>query len=312
MSGAVRTIAGDVRTLAWRDQRAVVGEVGATLRSYSAGDEEILDGQGPTGIVSGGRGQVLAPWPNRLEDGSFTFAGTTAQAALDEPERRNAIHGLVRWLAWTVTDEGAAMIRLSCPLAAQPAYPFVLDLSVTYALGESGLTVTTQAANAGDRALPFGIGFHPYLRAPGGSVDGTCLTLPASRRLLLDERGLPTGDQPVEGTDYDFRGGRAIGSARLDDCFCGLDRGEDGRVEIAIAGAHGDDGVVLWADRAFGWIMCYTGDTLGEVSRRRQSVAIEPMTCPPNALRTGVGVVRVEQGESFVARWGIGRQEQVK
>jgi aldose 1-epimerase len=307
----VRLIAGDLRTLEWRDQRAVVGEVGATLRSYSVADVEILDGQGPTGIVTGGRGQVLAPWPNRLEDGSYTFDGGAAQAALDEPGRANAIHGLVRWLRWTVTEDRPESVRLSCPLAPQPGYPFVLDLSVTYRLAERGLTVTTEAANGGDRALPFGIGFHPYLSARGASVDETVLALPASRRLLLDERGLPAGDEPVEGTSYDFRGGRAIGSANLDDCFCGLERGDDGRVEVSLSGPHDDD-VVLWADGAFGWIMCYTGDTLGEVSRRRRGVAVEPMTCPPNALRTGVGVVRVEPGDSFVAQWGIGRQEQGK
>lgn len=312
MATPVRPLSGQEHTLAWRDQRAVVGEVGATLRSYSVGAEEIIDGEGPTGIVSGGRGQVLAPWPNRLEDGSFIFDGDTARAALDEPERANAIHGLVRWLTWTAADSAAESVRLSCPLAPQPAYPFVLDLSVTYALGPSGLTVTTEAVNSGDRALPFGIGFHPYVRAAGGSVDEMVLTLPASRRLLLDERGLPSGEESVEGTDYDFRGGRAIGSAMLDDCFCGLDRGDDGRMEVSIGGPHGDHGVVLWAGLAFRWVMCYTGDTLGETSRRRQAVAIEPMTCPPNALRTGVGVVRVEPGDSFVARWGIGRQEHGK
>jgi aldose 1-epimerase len=183
---------------------------------------------------------------------------------------------------------------------------------VTYALGETGLTVTTEAVNVGSRALPFGIGFHPYVRARGGSVDDAALTVPASRRLLLDERGLPVGDESVEGTNYDFRGGRAIGSAKLDDCFCGLDRGDDGRAEVRLGNAHDDHDVVLWADLAFGWVMCYTGDTLGEPSRRRRGVAIEPMTCPPNALRTGVGVVRVEPGDSFEARWGIGRQERGK
>jgi len=298
--------------LSWDDQQAAVGEVGATLRSYSVGGEEVLDGPGPRDIVSGGRGQVLAPWPNRLDGGRFNFGGAGAQAALDEPDRGNAIHGLVRWLTWSVAERSPASVRLTCPLAPQPGYPFVLELSVTYALGVTGMMVTTEAVNAGSGALPFGIGFHPYIRGRGGSVDEAALTVPASRRLVFDERGLPAGEEPVDGTDYDFRGGRVIGSARLDDCYCGLDRGDEGRVEVRLSGGRDDHEVVVWADLAFGWVMCYTGDTLSDMSRRRQGVAIEPMTCPPNALRTGVGVVRVEPGDRFEARWGIARLERGK
>ncbi len=80
----------------------VVCEVGATLRSYKVGDTQVLDGFGPDEWSHTGRGQVLAPWPNRLADGRYEFNGVRAQAALDEPERRNAIHGLVRWLPWTL------------------------------------------------------------------------------------------------------------------------------------------------------------------------------------------------------------------
>ena len=66
-------------------QQAVVTEVGATLRSYSVGGRRVIDGFGDDEWSESGRGQVLAPWPNRLSDGRYNFGGANIQAALDEP-----------------------------------------------------------------------------------------------------------------------------------------------------------------------------------------------------------------------------------
>src|SRR6516165_1296307 len=85
------------------DQQAMVVEVGGGLRSYSAGGRELIDGYVAHEMSSSGRGQALIPWPNRLQDGSYEFDGRRHQLPLNEPERRNAIHGLVRWAAWTAS-----------------------------------------------------------------------------------------------------------------------------------------------------------------------------------------------------------------
>src|SRR5262249_52882032 len=86
------------------DQRAVVVELGAGLRAYSANGDDLLDGYAVDEQCSSGRGQMLMPWPNRIEDGSFEFAGNSYQLALTEPEHGNAIHGLVRWVPWSVAE----------------------------------------------------------------------------------------------------------------------------------------------------------------------------------------------------------------
>ena len=208
-------------------QQLVVTEVGATVRSYTVGGHDVVEGFGPDEWSHNGRGQVLAPWPNRLGDGRYEFSGRRAQAALDEPAHGNAIHGLVRWMPWRLEAQAQNVVSVCCPLFPTPAYPFRLDLRVEYRLGRHGLTVTTTAANLGDAALPFGIGFHPYLTVGPGRVDAAVLTLPAHSRLVLDDRGLPTGEvRSVEGTEYDFRSGRAVGPARLDTAFTDLVRDE--------------------------------------------------------------------------------------
>lgn len=288
-------------------QQAVVCEVGATLRSYRVAERAILDGFEEDEWSHDGRGQVLAPWPNRLGEGRYEFLGEIAQAPLDEPQLFNAIHGLVRWLRWEIHARSQNVVLLGCLLNPTPAYPFTLALSVEYRLGRRGLTVTTSAVNVGNATLPFGLGFHPYLSAGTDTIDTAILKLPAAERLVLDARCLPTGEsQGVVGTEYDFTGGgRAIGPTRLDTAFGGLLRDDDGVAVACVCDPVSGQGVELWLDDRFHYLMCYTGDTLGDYSRRRRSIAIEPMTCPPDAFRSGRDLIVLEPGQSWEASWGI-------
>jgi aldose 1-epimerase len=304
---------GEQLRLVLGEQEAVVTEVGASLRSYRVGEQDVVAGYGLESIAGGGRGQVLAPWPNRLEDGTYAWEGVVARAAIDEPERRNAIHGLVRWLTWRVEERGESWVVLSCPLAPQPAYPFSLGLSLRYELEEAGLRVTASAASLAARAVPFGLGFHPYLSLGGGTVDDAVLQLPGRRRLLTDVRGLPVGAEEVEGTRYDFRSPRPVGELVLDDCFVNLEPAAGpgpwpaGASVVRVAPSPAAQETALWADAGFPFLMCYTGDTLADVGARRRSIAVEPMTCPPNALRSGAGLIRLVAGAVWQGSWGICR-----
>ena len=285
-------------------QRAVVTEVGATLRSFTVSDRPVIDGFGPQEWSHGGRGQVLAPWPNRLGDGRYAFAGVEAEAPLNEPAARNAIHGLVRWMPWTMTSRAQNRVTMACVLHPTPAYPFTLALHIEYRLGRDGLTVLTDAENQGDGPLPFGLGFHPYLTVGTPNIDTLRLTVPADRRLVTDERGLPTGDAPVGGTEFDFTEGRVIGTTRLDTGFSVLRRDPDGRARVCVDHPDGTAGITTWVDGTFTHLMVYTGDTLPEGSRRR-GVAVEPMTCPPDAFRSGTDVVVLQPGGTWAGSWGI-------
>ncbi|HEY6471398.1 MAG TPA: aldose 1-epimerase family protein [Acidimicrobiales bacterium] len=287
-------------------QDVVVCEVGATLREYSAGDHAVIDGFGPHEWSHSGRGQVLAPWPNRLADGRYEFNGVRAQAALDEPERHNAIHGLVRWLPWTLQTRHQNQLSLRLQLHPSPGYPFSLLLEIEYHVGRDGLTVTTRASSLDDGMIPFGLGFHPYLTAGPETVDGAILCVPARHTLDVDDRGLPTGAlTPVDGTDRDFTAARFVGPAVLDTAYTTLERDADGRAWASLDAPGGATGAALWVDEGFPYLMVYTGDTLGEIQRRRRAVAIEPMTCPPNALRTGKDVIDLQPDQEWSARWGI-------
>lgn len=285
------------------DQRVVVVTVGAGLRAYTAAARDVLDGYDEHEMATAGRGQVLIPWPNRLQGGSYEFAGERHQLPLTEPPTGNAIHGLVRWVAWTVVERDDDRVSLEHTLHPQPGYPFSLELHIEYALGAAGLRVTTTATNVGPSACPYGCGSHPYLTLGTPTVDSIVLRAPGRTVMHFDERGLPLDTGPVDGTEFDFREPRAIGTTRLDNAFTDLARDSAGLARVELRRPDSAAAVSLWLDESYPYLQLFTGDPLPSVNRR--SIAVEPMTCAPNAFRSGEGVRVLEPGSSITSAWGI-------
>ena len=281
------------------EQQATVVEVGGGLRTYTAGGVDVLDGYAEHEMASGGRGQHLLPWPNRVRDGRYPFAGTDHQLALTEPARGNANHGLVRWANWAAAVEEPDRVVMALVLHPQPGYPFTLGLSVEYRLGPEGLSVATTAANLGDGPCPYGAGSHPYLVVGTELVDEAVLQVPADTRLESDDRGIPVGEVPVDGTPYDFRRPLPIGDLVVDSAYTDLTG-----TEAVLAARDGGRRVRLWWDASYRWVMVFTGDTL-DPARRRRGLAVEPMTCAPNAFVSGDGLRVLEPGERWTTTWGI-------
>ena len=190
-------------------------------------------------------------------------------------------------------------------LHPQPGYPFSLRLGIEYALLEGGLQVQTTATNVGADACPYGCGAHPYLTLGTAPVDRLILQAPARTVLRCDGRGLPIGTEAVENTEYDFRQPRAIGSTTLDHAFTDLERDKAGLARVTLSDPDCRTEVSLWVDESYPYLMLFTGDPLPDV--RRRSIAVEPMTCPPNAFQSGDGLIRLEPGSSFTSTWGIAR-----
>ena len=270
---------GEQFELVFGDQRATVVEVGGGLRTYAMGDRDALDGYDADTMCAAARGQVLMPWPNRVTDGRYSFAGSEQQLPITEVSSNTAIHGLVRWSTWTADRAGAERVVMRHRLMPQPGYPFALDLSVAYALADDGLTVTSSATNIGDGHCPFGAGFHPYLAPRSTTIDDAVLRVPAR-------------------DPGDFLAAAPVGGTVLDTCFTGLERDGDGRARVEFSDT------VLWVDEAFGYLMVFTGDTLGPDERRR-GLAVEPMTCAPDAFNTGDGLLVLEPGATWTGAWGI-------
>ena len=284
--------------------RATVVEVGGVLRDYAAGDWQVLDGFGPDEMSPASAGQILAPWPNRIRDGHYTFEGAAYQLAITEPARNNAIHGLTNWVRWHLVEQSPGTVTLGYDLPAQVGYPWSLALRTRWTVSGDGLRCDQLVTNTADTDAPWGYSVHPYVRLAGMAVDDVLLRVPGRLRVLADNRLLPIGAVKVAGGEYDFTEPRRIGGAVLDTTFGDLDRDADGGSSVTIAAPDGDASVTVWGDHNFTWWQVFTGDTLhGE--RRRRSVAIEPMTCPPDAFRSGRDLIVLAAGDTWSASWGI-------
>jgi aldose 1-epimerase len=271
-------------------QRLVVSEVGASLLSWVFGGRELL----ADGAFCG---KVLAPWPGRLRDGRYRFDGAEHRTPLTEPERHNALHGLTTERRWRANRSSSRHLTLAHDLQPEAGYPFALALVAEYELVPGGVAATLRATNVGDTAAPFGAGLHPYLSSGGGPIGDLLLELPARRRVPVDDRLLPAGDPvPVADTEVDFRRARAIGPLRLDTCFGDLERDPAGIARVVLSTPQRDRGVTVWMDEQFRFVQVYTADA---------GVAIEPMTCGPDAFNSGDGLLVLEPGDSFTGRCGL-------
>lgn len=303
-NAAIRAPSGTQWTISADDHEAVVVEVGGGLRAYRHDGVDYLDGYEADEICPGSAGQVLAPWPNRIRDGAYTFGGRSLQLDLSEPARHNAMHGLVKWVSWHLVERSDDTVTVGYDLPPSPGYPWPLRLRTRWSVGPDGLRAEPEATNVGDEPCPFGYSMHPYLRLPGVAVGEMSMRVPGRTRVLVDSRLLPVAATAVAGTEYDFTEPRAIGDAVLDMAFGDVIRDDDGGSAVTLAAPDGSAAVHVWADREFGWWQVFTGDTLsGE--RHRRSVAVEPMTCPPDAFRSGRDVITLKPGGTWRGAWGV-------
>ncbi|MGC4893764.1 aldose 1-epimerase family protein [Micromonospora sp. DT31] len=296
-SGTQWTISGD-------GHQAVVVEVGGGLRAYRHDGADYLDGYADDEVCPGSAGQVLAPWPNRIRDGAYSFGDRSFQLDLTEPDRHNALHGLVNWVRWHLVEQSPQSVTVGYDLPPTPGYPWALRLRTRWSVGPDGLRAEHEVTNVCAEPAPFGFSVHPYLQLPKVGVDEMTLRVPARRRVLVDGRLLPVAVSEVAGSEYDFTTAGPIGDLVMDTAFGDVVRDPDGGSAVALGAPDGSAGLRIWADREFGWWQVFTGDTF-DGERRRRSVAVEPMTCPPDAFRSGRDLITLEPAQTWRGAWGV-------
>jgi len=239
---------------------------------------------------------LLHPWANRLAGPVYEAAGRKVTLDLSSPllhldGNRLPMHG-VGWplLAWEVYEAKPDRIaaRLDWSSAELLAvFPFRHRLEMTVTLRPDGLTVETTLVAGSDGPVPVSFGFHPYFGIPGLPRAQWRLTLPAMRKLVSDERGIPSGaEAPFAAFDA------ALGAADFDDGFVVLEE----RPRFSLAGAGRRITVEFLAGYRYAQVFA---------PKDKDYIAIEPMTAATNALASGRGLRLVEPGERFRAVFGV-------
>ena len=285
---------------------AVVTEVGAGVRLLRHGARDLVLPYDAGEVRPRYRGVLLAPWPNRVVDGRYTFENQEYQLPLTEPERGHALHGLVSWSRFERVAGDGTSVTLTHRLVPTTGYPFEVEVRASYSLDDSGLTCVVTAVNRGDHPAPYGVGSHPYLVAGAGPVDRWSLELPAERVLEVTEpRLVPTRLAPVAGSNFDFREERSLDGVFLDHAFTDLRPAEDGSVRARVRSTDGSGVVCTWQASDLPWVQVHTAD-LPPPEHSRAGLALEPMSCAPDAFNSGAGLLVLGPGEQVSHAWTIG------
>jgi aldose 1-epimerase len=287
--------------LALGDQRVVVTSAGARVLTYVVADRAVLDGR-EIGAARAWRSSLLAPWPNRVAHSRWSWRGHPLQLPLNEPNPGTALHGLVAEREFRVADVGATQASFRLGLCPQAGYPFTLQFDATYRLTQDGLCCSLSALNTGTGDAPVALGVHPYVAVPG-SVDDLELRVPARAVLVMDRWYQTNARLSVAGSGLDYSQPRRLGTQVLDTCWGDVAQDADGRSEAYVRLPSGDH-VTIWGGPTARYWLVYTGDTLLGDARRR-SVALEPCTAPPNALRSGVDLDILRPGQELELTWGV-------
>ncbi|MDQ0728172.1 aldose 1-epimerase family protein [Microbacterium sp. W4I20] len=311
MSGVTEPVevSGRHLRLAAHGYEAAIASVGASLRSLTFDGRDLVVPFEADEVRPAYRGATLAPWPNRIVDGTYRFGGAVHQLPLTEPERGQALHGLLAWAEFgdrLVLDD---RVVLAAVIEPQTGYPFRIEVEVEYLLDADGLQQTVTAHNIGADAAPWGTGPHPYLVAGPGSgarpVDSWTLLLPASEVLTVTpDRLSPIAVESVaQHPEWDFRTAHPIGDVFIDHAFTGLAR-TDGVAEVRLTTDDGT-GVAIAFDERCPWVQVHTADKPEIPGIHRIGLAVEPMTCPPDAFNSGTDLLTLEPGATHAASWRI-------
>ncbi|TQO20515.1 aldose 1-epimerase [Rhodoglobus vestalii] len=281
---------------------ATVTELAASLRTFSIGGVDLIEGYAETKLPPFADGIVLVPWPNRVEDGQWMLDDDLQQLDITEGDRNTAIHGLLRNTGYTLTERTDSSVTLGATVFPQHGYPFHLHTTVRYELIETGLRVTHTATNLSEAAAPYGLGTHPFFRIGNTPTAELTLRMTAATHFEVDERLIPTAEVAAPGTPFDFSAGRLVGELELDTAFGGVEV-VDG-VAVRLTAPDGGE-LRLMVDDNFDFIQIFTTDSFPTPTGPGRAVAIEPMTGAPNAFNTGRGLLWLEPGVEFSASWGV-------
>ena len=270
-----------------------LGMLGSSLRHRG---EDLL--ALPGGLDGYRRGNVtglplLAPWANRLGARRYEVDGIVVDLDgldLTTDEHGLPIHGtMTAQPGWEVIELSRRSLTARFDFGAHPdlmaSFPFPHELRIEASVEATTLRVDTTLAPTGDRSVPVSFGYHPYLRLPGARRENVRLRLPERRHLELDERQLPTGRAHVEEAEDE-----PVGTRTFDDLY---ELGDDRQFALTGAGRR----LVLELGDGYGHAQVFTPPAA-------ESVCLEPMTAPVNALLDGTCAL-APPGTSFTAGFSL-------
>lgn len=279
---------------------AEFGLVGGGIRQYRCCDRDIVPLDTETARRAWFSGTTLAPWPNRLADGTWTADGVQYEGECND-SRGHALHGLVYNVAFRTVQQDRSSVTLSYDLGDDAIYPFAVRIDVEYRIDNCRLTSTLRATNLSDVRAPIALGVHPYFPY----TDDTSIVLNATVYNENSERLIPTGAlRPISELGLAVAAENRLGDLSLDHCFSNSSRDGAGRAVTELRYPDGSS-VGIWQDAQLEYTQIFTKRDFPWATGPSGAIGIEPQSAPANALNSGVDLRWLEPGDSFALQWGI-------
>ena len=276
--------------------QARISTIGARLLDLAHGSNKIVEGSWPE-AAEWFAGCTLAPWVNRLADGSWLDkSGVQHRAEVNDPDTNSANHGLVfnRDFAVVERSDSHAVLVASCRDAS--AYPFDVTVRVEYELTQEGLRSSLSTENHSIMEVPIAVGAHPYLVVDAESR----LRVEAAQRVEVDARMLPAGLNQVENRLFEIS--PADRSDFTDACFTELNFAS-GWATTVLTRPSMQSEVVLAQSPELTHLQVFT--LQGGYAGHDGLLALEPQTAAGNALNHLDRVPVLKPGETKISEWSI-------
>lgn len=240
------------------------------------------------------KGTKLSPFPNRVKDGVYTFKNESFELDQNFKQENNAIHGLLYDQPFSVISQSQNEIHLEYHYQGnREGYPFQFVINIKYILNDSSLICNTIIKNCGTKTLPIGDGFHPYFKLDQ-QIDQVSMTLPQVLELEVDNRMIPT---TKELPFHDFQNEELINDSVFDTCFALKNNSDRATTTLKSSIIQ----ISIWQETGFNkynFLQVYTPPS-------RQSIAIEPMTCAPDAFNNQMGLIELAPDQSIELSYGV-------
>lgn len=245
-------------------------------------------------------GAKLMPFPGRIPNGRYQFAGKNYALKPNTQDGAASIHGFVckrpfRIVHTAVSNHRASVVLEYIHRGDTKGYPFKFSVRLTYTLASKSFSCTTVVRNLDKRAIPMGDGWHPYFKT-SGKTNQLLLALPPSSIVELSAEKIPTGRivRPARKTFIIPLRRKAIDTV--------FDLGEKRRrVTTKLIDPKNGVELRLWQEagvRKYRYLVVYRPPS-------GTSVAIEPWTCAPNAANNKLGLIVLKPKGRFVASYGV-------
>jgi aldose 1-epimerase len=176
--GVLPELGGCITHLTWRHPS------GREIDLMRRGDDRAIASGNPSSLAS----FPMVPFANRIDGGRIPLAGGEVNVPVNRPEQGVAIHGFGRHAVWSVADHRSARVRLTQGFA-ETGNPYTYSAEQIFVLAERSVHCSLSVTNRGRRALPFGIGFHPWFeRTPRAmlKLEGKCAFRMDVRQMPLE------------------------------------------------------------------------------------------------------------------------------